>query len=391
LFGPTSVWCGLSSLSARQANVAATSNRLVTVGEDNVAFWEWGAWGLGKAIERTEVMGLPTEASDTRSGSPSAAVFFGEQEKFVLTSSHEATLTIWNLEHPEKSKVLVPGQKPLLAGTEAEPTALALHGTLAALLVSNMVSFWPITNDEARQINPTLHTPAGIEQLEFRNQGTQLVGLSSNWIHILDIKTQTWADRPLSNDQEAEHVSLSADGNTAAVASNESVSVMDVETGRMLFRQKFEPYHVRTITLSDRGNLLAIDRSTSTEIWDIHRKVLIKTIEDGGVAWIIRHVQFSPDDRYITVWQPDYRTALWDITTGQEYVVFGNPELCCASRWIFDDLGKRLAEVGANGVTTWDTDIEAWQRNACRIANRDFLGQEVNQYFGVNKKPHACR
>jgi hypothetical protein len=67
-----------------------------------------------------------------------------------------------------------------------------------------------------------------------------------------------------------------------------------------------------------------------------------------------------------------------------------NVDVCCASRWRFDDSSRHIAEIGPSGITVWDLEPTRWKDAACAIVGRNLETQERARYIREIDTSDTC-
>jgi WD40 repeat protein len=103
-------------------------------------------------------------------------------------------------------------------------------------------------------------------------------------------------------------------------------------------------------------------------------------------------VAFSPDNTMIASASGDHTIILWHI---DERRPIGNP-LVGHSEWVnalaFSTDGQHLFSGGRDGqLIVWPAGVRGWQSRACQIANRNFVPEELRQYFRSQSPLTQCK
>ena len=213
------------------------------------------------------------------------------------------------------------------------------------------------------------------------------------------------------------------EGHWLAASSDQGVSVYDTRTGKQLCQSVAG--HAKLLALSPDGeHLAAVDRDDSLLLWNLGEgsSVPIRLgaidVRERRVHGTGRHFRspvlrlsclaFSPDGQTLAVGGPTSVVALWDVVTRRPLGdgVTGHPGWRPSDRWktwltssiAFAAEGGMLAVGGGalvhyravarrdrendNAILLWDIDVESWQRQACKIANRDLTQQEWDELVG---------
>lgn len=211
-------------------------------------------------------------------------------------------------------------------------------------------------------------------------------------------------------------VAISPDGNAIATApAQKRVVIYDARSGQVIARLRIR--HTDSLAFDADGGLLAAGKLDGTAtVWDTRTRKPLAELPSGASA--VYSVEFSPDRSLLAVgdssggvtlfdmpsgrkeqpalsgngggagglsFSPDGKTLLvagadgalrlWDVQT--KTLVHTLPSATSSGTTAFFPDGKRVLGVFGTGIgVVWNLDPNAWEAQACRIANRDLTRAE---------------
>ena len=375
----------LPKMGARRMAFDATGARAAFLG-DELVLWDWNYLPMASTVSRSDVRGMPDKASDIQLTMTRDAVWLDGGAATLVTTSHDAPLAIWRTAMPGSSYRL-----PLENKNRNDGGAILASFTNQFVLShAGSLEFWEYShNGLSRSLSKHKGGPYGLQDLQFSETGTELIGTSRRGLHVFDRGKATWTTVAIPELIGAETSQLSKYGSVAAFASEKEVRVVDL-SGRLLLRVPFAETLAPRIALSSDGDTLAIDKRTSVEIWSVTKASLSSIVETAGSDGIIRDVALSFDGKTLSVWDPGETRGLWDVHTGALQARLRNVDVCCASRWRFDDSSRHIAEIGPSGITVWDLEPTRWADAACAIVGRNLEAHERARYIREIDTSDTC-
>lgn len=216
-------------------------------------------------------------------------------------------------------------------------------------------------------------------------------------IRLWDVATQQLLGQLIGHIDIVQSVVFSPDGKTLASGSyDKTIRLWDVATQQLLgqlighINTKHTNW-IGTLAFSPDGHTLASGGFDSRIIlWDIATR---RPIGDSLTEHkrFVHKVAFSPDGRILASASADKTIIVWDIATRQR---LGQPLSGHTDRIrsiAFSPDGQTLASASVDGtIRLWDAGLEAWQKRACGIANRNLTLTEWKQYFGEAPYRRIC-
>ena len=269
---------------------------------------------------------------------PITSVAFSPNGQLLASGSADHTIILWDMATHEPIGEPLIGHTEVVFGVAFNPDGrlLASGGDDGTVIVWDMAAHQPI--DEAL----TGHAD-GVLGMAFSPDGRVLASASRDHTVILwDVTTHQPIGKPLT-------------GHTAEVTA---------------------------VAFSPDGKLLATaSRDNTIRLWDVATHQLIRQPFTGHVHWVLS-LTFSPDGQWLVSGSRDTSIIWWNIETGQP---MGQP-FFTQQGWVngvaFSPDGSRLASATDDGkVLVWEADLQAWQKRACQIANRNLSHEEWARYF----------
>ncbi len=109
-----------------------------------------------------------------------------------------------------------------------------------------------------------------------------------------------------------------------------------------------------------------------------------------GHTQTVSSVAFSGDGKTLASGGADDQIRLWDVETRELIGVLSGQQQAVHSI-TFAPGTETLASAGADdSIIFWDLDLQDWNRQACRIANRNLTRAEWNTYLGTSPYRKTC-
>jgi WD40 repeat protein len=329
------------------------------------------------------------------------------------------------LDHTGKVHVRNSTTKDLLGAPftyKSRLLSVALNSTgnrLAAGSEDGSIALWDTTSRRLWQLNaldPTVDSGLEVLDLVFSPDGSLLAALSKKpgyddkALRMWEIKStiEQWhldvsdlSGWPMS-------LSFSRDGETLALLSGVSVNIWDASSGRRLEGPVKGPAEkVSRMAISPDHRMIALAAEDDRIIlWDLPTGEIISDLfnpgyeANSGLAFGADNLTLAstgcsrrvinPIKGYTVCDQDEIR--LWDIETLRPLGRFIDDRPLFhdfIQTLVFSPAGNFLASVRDSGsITLWNLDIQAWQRIACRLANRNLADKEKDHYL-ENKRYRA--
>jgi WD40 repeat protein len=317
------------------------------------------------------------------------AIAFAQKGTTLVSASFDNTFIFRNV------ATLEPLGPPLTGNADGvSSVALSPDGTL---MVSGgydgSLLLWEVAN--RHRVTPPLSGRQNqrINDLAFSNDGTLVASAGGdNGLMLWDIKTRKPLDPPLRGDgKRTISVALSPDGRTLVSGDIDGgLRLWDIPSrkplGSALFNHREKP--VTALAFSRDGQLLASVGGIRLNLWRITKsRTLEAPVTLDPIARERRQslgggVVFSRDGKMVAT-GGNGRIVLWDIASRQplEPVFLGWGQVETTRIALAPD-GAVLAASNGNGIVLWDIALDSWQRQACRIANRDLTEEEWIKFIG---------
>jgi eukaryotic-like serine/threonine-protein kinase len=163
-------------------------------------------------------------------------------------------------------------------------------------------------------------------------------------------------------------LAFSADGRMLAAAGGDHAcqvwsvaSLVAPNSNESAFQEKavlgISARSVEVLKFSRNGRLLGIvDQKGITEIWSIESGLKVGTVP--GHQWMVKDIDFSPDDSTIATASADGRVRLWDLNRMRESAVLPG-QLHTTFSVAFSPDKTRLAACGGDGIVRlWDMETK---------------------------------
>ena len=243
---------------------------------------------------------------------------------------------------------------------------------------------------------------AGIVSLTYTPDGEELVVLDRTLSIVrVDADTLEPIGAPIALDEEAavddlsvtvlhDALTVSPDGRTAvALLAAGTSAVVDLAKGRVVRRGDLGLEPARAQFSPDGERLAVVSGSGEVGLQEVDSGRWIRgpvRAHDGGVgaAW-------APDGSVFVSYGTDGQLGVWDGRTGDRLgmVAVGDPGVFTIASFLPD--GHTLViGLSDDRVFTWDTRVETWIEQACKIAGRNLTLDEWSEAFGSRPYRPTC-
>lgn len=242
--------------------------------------------------------------------------------------------------------------------------------------VDGRVAFWDAaTGKLAREVS----IPTVVLTISLSNDGKMLaVGDASGTVSLIDVESAKIKAQFKGDKQIVNTVAWSGDGKIVVAGGSDGIVRFASTDGKVT--GEVHPGHGDVMALSFAKEQLVIglrdgkDKKRSAELWDIEKKKLVRTFDEGPAG--IRAISVSPDGQFLAIAdyeQPTLLTmtpkdggaaevslrvlpdaddgtlvAIWDVSTGKRAALIKAET--GARGVVFSPDGKMLATGGPNGV-----------------------------------------
>jgi WD40 repeat protein len=197
---------------------------------------------------------------------------------------------------------------------------------------------------------------------------------------------------------QADAVALSADGKTAAVSEDVApekpvpIRIMDTSTGRIerTLRVPKASGAVPSLAFAPDGTLATGTYSGIVQLWNpesgqkLGQRTLVAPFPVASIA-------FSPDGRTFAT-TGSTGVSIWETATQQQLGsnLPGGDGLF--GKVVYTPDGRYLLVVFTDGTAfEWPVTVNAWERQACSVAHRNFTREEWRRFVGGRSYSRVCR
>lgn len=254
-------------------------------------------------------------------------------------------------------------------GANTRVTAIARHpreNWLATAITSDeerdtkssSIQLWDLANGKfVRELAPTKRE---IQTLLFNSDGSQLLGLDSNYVLTIWDSKKNWDATQLEirnrvpGGLSQNAVKISPDGRfVAARYSNHGLAVFPIDQAAAANRTHWHPDSVITWTFSVDGNKLATASADGVWLWDLTSASEPVRIKQPSQ---VRSLAFSKDSKFLAVGCQD-RTVIWKLQNQLTMHEIDRGQLVYALTFSHD--GRFLATASMRGgIQVWDLNNE---------------------------------
>ncbi len=327
------------------------------------------------------------------SGSVSAVAFSPDGALLASASGdplgQDHTVRVWALPPggqaaPAEPPLVLEGHRSAVLDVAFSPEG----ALLASASADQSVRLWTLdagADGDALTGAPLFGHASSVLSLDFSPDGAVLVsGAEDGSVILWDPAARQALGEPLLHADSVYAVAFSPDGRLLACGVRDgSIALWDVAARRQVGDALAgHAGLVTALAFSPDGRLLAsASRDGTVILWDVAVGSPARPPLAGHTDWV-QGVAFSPDGRLLASSSRDGAIILWDVATGRP---LGRP-LTGHAGWVngvaFSPDGRLLASGGEDAaIHLWDVDPAAWERRACRTANRNLTPQEWARYF----------
>jgi WD40 repeat protein len=171
-------------------------------------------------------------------------------------------------------------------------------------------------------------------------------------------------------------------------ASGSTVVSWDAHTGAQLFRRS-AGVQASAIALAPDSRLVGVGTGDG--------KILLLDSRTGKqtsapiqvAAGLIADLAFSPDGTILAVDSNDGTASLWDLRSRKRLGDPFPPYPGAIPEVLFEPNGRLLIPYLSNAYE-WPTDVDTWERFACRVAGRDLTPQEWHDLLPSSAYRPVC-
>jgi WD40 repeat protein len=381
-------------------------------------------------VDRLQTSGKPLQ----QRGMTGGLAFSPDGTLLAVGSDHE--ITIWRLERRQRlARVLrcedrpwtvamnrdgtrllagfagglvqvwdVETQRPLGPPVRAMPenktvfnARFTAKGDRVALAADDQVVLWDVGRQEAvAELHHSGHPHYQIPALAFSPDGATLAtGGMDHVARLWKSDTLEAAGALTGHDGTVLDVAFSGDGRLLATAGGDgTVRIWDSAHPQQTLRTGADPVMALRFADPDGKHLFSIDDAGEIRRWDVVHGRLEARSQEGG-SGEVQAASFGADGKWLASLRGGSdgvngpSIALWSVDDGAPIAEPLRADLDLSlPAWgnlAFSGDGKRLASGSApDSIFVWDVDPSAWEREACRIANRNLSAAEWERYLGAD-------
>jgi WD40 repeat protein len=270
-----------------------------------------------------------------RDGPTAAAISFMPDGRTLATGGVNRRVTFWDVDSGRVTRTLRFGGPVWWTAASPDGQLLAVQ-TGPADGSDNHVELVRIATGKVLQSHRVPHGPSGVE---FSRDGRELVALGCCW-----------------------------------TGSGSTLVAWDARTGRQLFSGG-AGVDAAAFDLAPDPRLLGVGTEGG--------KFLLLDARSGKqtappiqvATGAIAQVSFSPDDRRFVVSSNDHTASVWDLGSRMRLGNAFGPYPGTVPAAMFEPNGHLLINLLSNAIE-WPTDVNTWERFACRVAGRDLTRAE---------------
>ncbi|HEX8649446.1 MAG TPA: TIR domain-containing protein [Pyrinomonadaceae bacterium] len=255
-----------------------------------------------------------------------AGAEFSSDGKYVLTDNINGTVSVWDLNGWRgQVEIKVGGTGAAADDIHVSSAALSPDGKLIVTVgwkatgdesTEYAVQVWEFNNGRSAHLVKEWRFPEANYSAEFSPDSKLVLTGGDNSVRTLEIDSgrQLLELKHAWNDPE-----FSSDGKLIATAGTESAQVWDAHSGQLLYELKING-DVGSVAFSPDGKLLLVTVRGRAQLWDLAAKQIVR--EMGEESELTTKAVFSPDGRFIMMWEPStgVNVQMRDAMTGQVVV-----------------------------------------------------------------------
>jgi WD40 repeat protein/DNA-binding SARP family transcriptional activator len=337
-------------------------------------------WDVGRDGS-AEWANLPAEAG------PIGGVAFTSDGASVVTSQHQGSLTLWDVQSGARSRVLRGPRPPeRLFGVAVAASPRGAVTTTAG----DLVRTWDVATGRESFV---VRIPNVVDDIRWSADGAHLA--MAGWDGVVRVVDQDGADVAVlrgAPGTRAAAVRFSPNGRLLAVAVVATDRPRPGANHVVLWDWRHQqvvrtlPAQAEGISFSSGGRLLATaSMSGPVRIWDVRTgRVVTRLVAHSGAVY---DVEFSPDGSVVATASADGTVRLWDPRTGRQELVLRGHD---GEVWDveFSPDGTKLASVSPEGTArVWALDLDDLLAIAERNVTRGLTAAECRQYLASS----VCR
>lgn len=335
-------------------------------------------------------LGHRIEAPDSHSSNS----VFSPDGRLLASAGEFGDVALWNVSTGEPAG-------PPLSGHEKQVSSLAWAPNGKALVSGSMdgtVIFWDTLSRKA--LGPAVRAfRSPVWSLACSPDGKRVVAAGDAALAFWDLATRQQRGSPVTSQRDRIWtLAFSPDGKWLASAGNNlAVAIWNAGDAGHLIRtlgnaasgDDFEVMPVG-VAFDPGGRLLATSSAGhSVTLWDAKSGGRLDPMLFGHTQ-TVSSVAFSGDGKILASGGADDQIQLWDVKT-RELIGVLSPHQQGVHSITFAPGGEILASVGADdSIIFWNLDENDWNRQACRLANRNLTPAEWNTYVGTRPYRKTC-